>query len=439
MPVLAETRVGFGPGIWYINQYAGGPGLHGAYRAHELAHRWRNAGFDAVVVTGSFNNPPTQTEHYPPRMDVKGVPYVTVRTNRYRGNGVGRILSILSFSLKLFAIGRRVPRDLPPPRAIVISTVHPFGIFAGVRLARRYRARLVFEIRDLWPLTLTTLLGKSRLSPLVVAAAVAQRHACCHADLVASLLPRAEDYFRRMDIAIGSYVWVPNGVSVLQPSSLKCSVRGSSGWEALSRWRREGRTVLVHAGAIGPPNAIDRVIDALIAREEREADRPIAFLVIGDGVCRDALERRARRMLGDSVHFVGRLDKAEAQALIALCDIAWAGLRDVPELYRYGISLNKIPSYYDAGLPVLLPVQPCGDAVSESGGGIAAPMPTVADLLAALDELVDAGAERRRELGARGQRYVRTHYDYDRIAERYLAAMLPEAAGYTGVDGATRP
>ena len=418
-------------GIWYVNQYAGGPGLHGAYRAYELTRRWRRAGFDAAVITGSFNNPPAQTDHYPPVLDVGGVPYVSIRTNRYEGNGLARILSILIFSVKLYGIGRRIPGDLARPAAVVISTVHPFGIFAGARLARRYRATLVFEIRDLWPLTLTTLLGKSRFSPLVLAAGLAQRYACRNADVVAALMPRAHHYFRDVGMAIGRFVWAPNGPSELAAPSGERSTAAARARAIVERWRSEGFVVMVHAGAIGPPNALDQLVDALIERRDtaKRDDAGIALLAIGDGVSRAPLETKACRALGESVHFSGRLSKEETQELIERCDIAWAGVRDVPELYRYGIALNKIPSYFSAGLPVLLPISPCGDAVSESGGGIAARMPDTDSLIDALEALVRAGPTRRAAMGEAGRRYVKKHYDYDAVATRLLDAIVASPSG----------
>jgi len=45
--------------------------------------------------------------------------------------------------------------QLPKPDVIVASSLSPLTVVNGFLLRKRYRCRLVFEIRDIWPLTIT--------------------------------------------------------------------------------------------------------------------------------------------------------------------------------------------------------------------------------------------------------------------------------------------
>ena len=95
---------------------------------------------------------------------IDGIRYLWLRTPSYDpGQRLGRVANILAFTLRLHLPGLPVQRaDL-----VVCTSHHPFPIYAARRMARRFDARLVFEVRDLWPLTLIELGGASRTHPFI--------------------------------------------------------------------------------------------------------------------------------------------------------------------------------------------------------------------------------------------------------------------------------
>lgn len=405
--------------IWYVNQYAGGPGLNGAYRAYELCRHWNSSGTPSLVILGSFNSPNNQINHYEKLSNVNGVDYLSIKTNKYHGNGFGRILSILLFSVKLFFISSKIPNAYKKPKCIIISTVHPFGIFAGKYLAKKHNAKLVFEVRDLWPLTLRELLEKPVYSPLVVASSIAQNFALKHAHIVSSVLPKADRYFRSINRMPNKFLWVPNGVSknlVMEDRDSSLNIQSIT--KAIREWKDDGRTIFVHAGAIGPPNAVDKFVDAAIELLGR--GKKVACLLIGEGILKEEIIANIPSQVSSNFYFTGGLTKEETQHLLNYCDIGYAGINNLPRLYCYGISLNKIPSYYDASLPVLLPIAPCGDAISESRGGVAEAVQGKDDLVRVMENMMSLNRAELREMGERGKKYTENNYNYQFIAKNYL-------------------
>ncbi|MCR2730922.1 glycosyltransferase WbuB, partial [Salmonella enterica] len=73
---------------------------------------------------------------------------------------------------------------------------HPFAIYPAARLARRYGARLIYDIRDLWPLTPILLGNYSQRHPFIRLLQAAEDYACRHADLVTAVPRNAEAYLR---------------------------------------------------------------------------------------------------------------------------------------------------------------------------------------------------------------------------------------------------
>ncbi len=410
--------------IWYIHHYAGGPGLGSHYRPYHLARAWQAQGHTATIFFARFHHLLEEQALPAGDFELDGAQYVPIPARPYLGNGLGRILNMWDFSTGLFAAGRKYGKGAPRPDAIIISSPHPFAIFAGHALARRHRARLIFEIRDIWPLSLTEILGVSRWHPFVLLCAFAEDFALRRAGLIASVLPRADRYLADRGNADKPFLWVPNGISARGGADQAPHGEASRlALQKLVQWRREGCVTIAHAGSLGKPNAVDLLLKALLVGRSRGAADKCRVLLIGKGEQMPALQQLVREQKLDGVHFVGHISKTDVAPLIDASDIAYAGVRSFDPLYRYGVSLNKFADYFGAALPIVLPIAPCGDPVSESGGGIARGMETPEEVWIALEELVSLTPEERRALGARGNAYMAREYDYDTIARNYVAAI----------------
>ena len=409
--------------IWYVSHYAGGPGIGLHRRAHDLASAWVGQGHCVTVLVAAFHHLLEKPEPLPPERYLDGVRYVAVPARRYAGNGVGRLCNILDFTKNLFSVGQSLGQFAVTPDAVISSSPHPFSFIPAYRLARTYGAKAVFEIRDLWPLSLTEILGLSRFHPFVQMCAVAESFSLSKSDLVASVLPKADDYLHERGYGDKPFVWVPNGIGGPYIERKLASDNARRAAEVLAQWRREDRVVIVHAGALGKPNAIDLLLRAVAFGETCGEAGKCRVLLLGDGDQASNLEAMASSLHLTGVHFAGRVSKSEVGPLLQGCDIGYGGLRSLDRLYRYGVSLNKFSDYARAGLPVYLPIAPCGDPVSKSGGGIVRRADTPESAWSALRELLLLSPDRRRELGANGQRYMLREYDFHRIALRYALAI----------------
>lgn len=411
--------------IWYIHHYGGGPGLGLYDRPYQLARAWQRQGHSATVFIAQFHHLLERDVSPEPDFEIDGVRYVSVPARPYAQNGLSRMANIWDFSRNLYSAGRGFGRGVPRPDAVVASSPHPFTIFPAHRLARRHGAKLVFEIRDIWPLSITEILGTSRLHPFVQMCAATERFALSRSDLIASVLPRADRYLADRGYGGKPFVWVPNGVGQQAETGTDAFVskEAAVAAEKAKAWRSAGVPTVIYTGSIGRPNAIDLLARAAAhAASACEKDR-CAVLIVGKGDQLDALRAFAGENGLRDVHFAGAVPKADAVKLLDHADIGYAGLRNIESLFKYGISPNKISDYLHASLPVLLPLEPCGDPVSESGGGLARRAETPEAVWDALRELIRLSPEERRGLGEKGKAYMAREYDYDRIARRYAEAI----------------
>jgi glycosyltransferase involved in cell wall biosynthesis len=396
--------------LWIINQYAGSR-LHGMeYRHFYLARELVDKGHEVSVLSASYSHLFTAPPHVTGARTIEfidGVRYVWLRVPRYEGNGLHRALNMSIFVLRLLSPKIRL---LPRPTGIIVSSPSPFPILPAAIWAKLYRARLVFEVRDVWPLTLVALGFMSRFHPLVVITRRVERFAYRRADVVASVLPAAVEHMAPLGLAPERFAYIPNGVALsdfdhAEPLDLRLR-------EALP----VGKFIVGHVGTMGPANALDSLLRAAaILREESS----ILFVLVGSGREKQRLKAEAERLRLSNVLFVDPVPRVQVPALLRACDALFVGFKRSP-LYRLGISPNKMFDYMYSGRPVVSAVTAANDPVAEADCGISVAAEDPQAIAAAVRRLRDMPECERRRLGENGRGYVARHHSYKELAQRYV-------------------
>jgi glycosyltransferase involved in cell wall biosynthesis len=409
--------------VWIICQYAGSP-RHGMnYRPYFVGRELARNGYRVCIISGSFSHqyislPPTTGRFTLEEID--GLTYCWVKTPAYPDAGsLWRAYSWLAFSCRLLLLGRSL---LPRPDVVLVSSPMPFPIVNGFFLSRRHRARLVFEVRDIWPLSLVEIGGVNRLHPLVVVLQALEDFACRTADLVVSVLPRAYDHLRRRGLSKDRFAWIPNGVEISAADEAAAAADAGDG-----HTRDAGAPFLIgYAGSVNRTNAMGSFIEAAILLKD---DDGIRFVVRGSGDELDALKARARGA-GARVAFEPPVAKTRMPEILRAWDACYIGWRDL-RMYRYGTSANKVFDYMLAGKPILQSIRPGDDVLLAIGCGLNALPEDPASIAAAVRSMTAMPGERLREMGNRGRQYVMQHHDYRQLGRRYarLLDRLVEGKG----------
>src|SRR5688572_27288630 len=168
--------------LLYINHYAGGPALGMEYRPYYLAREWVSAGHQVLIVGASHSHVRAR-QPAPGDEVVDGIAYRWLATPAYDGNGVGRAWNIAVFLSRLWARAGALARQFRP-EAVIASSTYPMDVWVARRIARLARARLVFEVHDLWPLSPIEVSGMSPSHPFIRLCAKAEADAYRDADVV---------------------------------------------------------------------------------------------------------------------------------------------------------------------------------------------------------------------------------------------------------------
>lgn len=396
--------------VWIINHYAGSR-VHGMeYRHYCLAQHFARMGFRPAILCASFHHLLTKLPEGR-TAQVDGVPYVWIRTRRYTKNDARRALNMVDFSARLLFARLAC---LPKPEVVIASSPHPFVAFNGHRIARKYDARFIFEVRDLWPLTLVEVGGHSPRHPFIRAMAWAERLGYERCDHTVSLSAGSRDYMIAHGLDESKFVHIPNGMD-LPAEGEQVEPLPDEHRRVLGELREQGKRIVLYSGSHGVANALGNVLDAACLLRDEPT---VHFVLVGQGPEKEPLQQRAQEADLPNVSFLPPVGRSQMPALTQSADLGYLGLQK-RDLFRYGVSPNKLYEYMAAGLPILFAIEMDHDEVAQARCGFSIPAQDPPALAAVLRRVAAMPRSELREMGECGRRYLRETHTYETLARQY--------------------
>ena len=396
--------------IWIINQYCGSR-IHGMnFRSWYFANELQKKGHNPIIITGSYSH----LIHKPPIMnswfkneEVEGVPYVWVKVRKYVGSkSLGRLVSMLDFMFKLLFIKKR---KMKRPDVILVSSLSPFPILSAFFWSIRYKSKLLFEIRDLWPLSLIELGGVSRFNPLSIFFSFFERFGYKVSYKVISVLPCAKDHMISKGMKEDKFVYVPNGFS---PEDSKIAKPLPTGY---FNDLPEGKFLIGYTGSIGLANAVEYLIGASKLLED---DQRFHFIIVGKGQHKEKLQSIA----GKNVSFLPQVDKAQVPSVLKKFDVCFIGLKN-QQLFKFGISPNKLFEYMYARKPIIQSIKAGNNPVKEANAGFSVEPENAKEIVNAIFEAYDMPREELEALGMNGYKYGLENHSFKKLTEKLISTF----------------
>ncbi len=405
--------------ILIIDHYAGSTQHGMEYRPFYFAREWVRLGHQVTIVAATWSHLRMQNPDVKANIaeeTIQGIRYIWLKTPRYTGNGIGRVRNILTFVGRLLSRHGGLVRRRRPD-VVIASSTYPLDIVPAYRIARKSNAKLIYEVHDLWPLTPIELGGLSPRNPFILLMQWAENFAYRKADRVASMLPCAKSHMQAHGMADHKFAYIPNGIHVEEWEN-SAEPLPTEHQETVAALAREGRFLVGYAGAHGIPNALHTLLDAAKLLQSQ----PIAFVLVGQGSEKKALQQQAQRLGLTNVLFLPPIAKAAVPALLASMDVLVICWQRTP-LYRFGVSPNKLLDYMMAGKPVIHAIEAGNDLVAESCCGITIPPEDPEAIAEAILQMMHLPAEEREAMGQRGKAYVLANSDYRVLARQFLEIM----------------
>jgi glycosyltransferase involved in cell wall biosynthesis len=388
-------------------------------RLSALAATWAADGDRVTVLTGMPNHP---TGIVPPgyrgalRRRERRDGYRILRTWLYAtpNQGIARkTLGHLSFMISSVLLGASATG---PADVIVVSSPTFFSIGSAWLLARLKGAKLVVEIRDLWPAIFTELgvLTNQRVIGLLERLELAA-YAAADEIVVVSEGFRANLISRGVSPA--KIHTIRNGTS---PGQFDPVTRADPATRA-SLGALPGDCLVLYLGTHGISQGLPGIADAAA----RLAAHPVHFAFVGEGADKARLEQKVARLGLLNVTLHPGVPHEDVPALLAAADICLVPLRDIP-LFATFIP-SKMFEYLAAGKAVVGSVTGEAAQILHEAAAVVVPPEDSVALADAIRELA-ISPQRRQTMGRAGRAHVERCYDRAALAREYRK-ILDFAAG----------
>lgn len=399
-------------GVWFISKYAITPNYGNATRQYFLSKYMSNKGFDVVLITSQSSNIKVydnlkgyfelNTENNLKHFLLKG-PKISL------GFSFLRLWSWILFEwyvLRLTLFNKHIMK----PDVVIISSLSLLTFCSGVILKWRYNAKLILEVRDIWPLTLIEIGGYNKYNPIVLLLRIIEKFGYSFSDAIVGTMPNLKEHIRKSIKNEKPVYCIPQGydskaflneLSVLSEKKLEKII--------LDKFN------IVYAGTIGVANNIDLILDT--ATELMIKGSSAHFYFIGDGPLKSFYVNRSLNL--NNVTFLDPVFPSELSRFLSNFDLLICPVKNQP-IYRFGISFNKMIDYMRSGRPILFSYSGYPSFVDADKYCFITAAENSELLTSKIIEIMDVNKEVLNKMGANGLEVVKNNHSFDLLSDNYI-------------------
>lgn len=404
--------------VWIFNNYNMLPEHGHLNRHYHFGRCLKELGCEPVVFVGSHpHNTDLQLIEGPEACRVyqeDPFPWILVKTLKYGRSRKKQVLSMFQFYHNGKKAAKYAAERYGKPDVVLGSSAHPLAAVLAIRLGKKYGCRCVVEIRDLWPESIVAYGIAGPRDPVVMVLRRLEKWIYKKADALVFTMEGAYDYIVERhwekDVPRSKVSCINNGVDL----------------ETFNYDREHFRvddpdlddpdTVkVVYTGSIRLVNNMEALVDAA----KRVKDPRIKFLLWGEGDRLPALRRRVLDEGIGNVVFKGRVDKKYIPSIVSRADYNYINGSD-NDIFRFGISPNKLFEYFAAGKPVLMYLRAKYDPAERFSCGLVCETPEGLDAM--LEKISELPADEYDAL-CRGAKEAAAGYDFKNLARKLLSVI----------------
>jgi len=396
--------------LWMINQYAVPPTMFGGTRHFDFARELIKKDVNVKILASSFNNNLRKEtidygQSFFKRERFDNVEFIWIKSMSYKSNGLDRVFNMLTFCRNLYRVMRN---ETPRADVIIGSSPHLFAAYVGLVFARRFKRKFIFEIRDIWPLSLTDL-GKNKNHPMIRVFAMLEKKLIMRSDKIIALMPKGKEYLtENFEIPSQKVVWISNGVDLKN--------------FPIHRQKKIAKKFLVrYTGTIGEVNDLELVVDTAEILQKSKSN--IKIELFGDGVLKEKLNQKISDLKLNNISIERPVAKKKLHKVLQESDALLFTLKKA-DVFKYGNPPNKIFDYLSAGKPIIFSSCASNNLIAQSKSGISVNPGNAQKLAEAIVKMSKISIKDRAKMGQRARIFVESKYQVKDLARKLYEVLI---------------
>lgn len=401
--------------ILLLHQYYLEDDDHGGSRWNEITKQWAEEGHQVQVIAGMMHY--TSSEK---RSEYKGKWFKKKKqgsvnvirchvSESYNANFVGRLWAYFSF---VFSSSWAGLFKVKGKYDVIIVTSPPLFIgISGYLISLFKRIPFVFEIRDLWPESaIDTGVVTNKL--IINLAYTLEKFIYKKASLINVLTPAFKDtLINKKGIAQEKLIFIPNAADFSLSDDL---VQNFDVNKFKVENELENKFIITYVGAHGVANYLDQILETA----QLLKDTNVLFLLIGDGMEKSRLVKKALNENIQNVRFINPVPKADVFKYILASDMGTSVLKNV-ETFKTVYS-NKTFDYMACKKPILMAIDGVSRAlVEQADAGVFVRPENAEDFAQKVKFYLSNSSEINRQ-GESGYQFAKENFDRMVLAKKYL-------------------
>lgn len=408
--------------ILLLHQYYLEEDDSGGSRWNEMSKVWADASNEVVVIAGMVH-----ANGIEKRLEYKGKHFVQKRqgvvtvwrchvSETYNKSFAGRLWGYFSFMFSSLWGG--IFKAKGKFDVVVVTSPPLFVGFSGYIISKFKRIPFVFEVRDLWPESAIDT-GVLTNKWIIKIAFWFEKFIYKRATLINVLTPAFYNTLKTVKhVPDEKLIMIPNA------SDFSLSEELIQDFDRESFRRQmglEGKFVITYVGAHGVANQLEQILNA----GKKLEDTNLLFLLIGQGMEKEKLMKKAIDMNVTNVRFINSVPKKEVFKYILASEMGASVLKKVDAFKT--VYSNKTFDYMSCKKPILMAIDGVSrQLVEDAHCGVYVEPENIEEFNKNI-RLYLNDKKRLQQEGENGYIYAKINYDREVLAKKYLQEIKEKA------------
>ncbi len=401
-----------------LNHHASSPDVGGGGRHYELAKHLSEMGHRVTVIASSYDNwkkkyyfsQETIVKEYDDKFR-----FIWLKTKPAYKNNLFRFVNYFDYMLK----ASKFNKFKESPNVVIASSVHPLAWVAGYKLSKKYNAKFIVEVRDLWPLSLYEDLKGIYRKAVFSFFELLEKKYYNLADNIVTTMPYAYEYMeKKYGISKTKVKYIPHGIDI---DEFDKNMRKNE--EELNLQLRnvlDNYFCITYTGALSKSEGLPTLVESAKHLEKFEN---IRIVIIGSGPEKEKLENIIEKENLKNVIMFEKQRKDLIPLILSKSNILFCGLME-REAFKYGISKNKFYDYMAAKKPIIFASSVKDSLIDKAGAGITIKPGDPVKLSDAIVFLYNNMDTIGKEYAENGRQYVEKYHTNQKIADDFMQVIL---------------